>query len=189
MKKSVKWIVMAAISIGIFVCVYLAYNNLKDDYNPNSFSEISETATETDDANQAVSAPDFTVYDGDGNAVKLSDFVGKPIVLNFWASWCYYCKQEMPDFEDAFKKYDDICFMMVNVTDGGQETLETAKSYVEKEGFTFPVYFDTSLQAANTYGAYGLPMTFFIDADGNVVTYASGMLTAENLEKAIELIR
>ncbi len=189
MKKSVKWILMALVSIGIFVCVFVAYNNLKEEYNPNSFSEVSETATEHAADSESVAAPDFTVYDENGNAVKLSDFFGKPTVINFWASWCYYCKQEMPDFEKAYKEHGDITFMMVNVTDGTQETVEAAKSYIEKEGFSFPIYFDTSLEAANTYGAYGLPMTFFIDADGNVVTYASGMLTADNLEKAIEMIK
>ena len=67
MKKSVKWILMALVSIGIFVCVFVAYNNLKEEYNPNSFSEVSETATEHAADSESVAAPDFTVYDENGN--------------------------------------------------------------------------------------------------------------------------
>lgn len=189
MKNSAKWILMAVISVGIFTGIYFAYNHLKTDYEENNFSEVSEAATDASAESQNIAAPDFVVYDAYGNEVRLSDFRGKPVVLNFWASWCYYCKQEMPDFNEAYKKHDDICFMMVNVTDGGQETLESAKAYIEKEGYSFPVFYDTTLQAANAYGAYGLPMSVFINANGEVVTYASGMLTSENLEKAIELIK
>lgn len=179
---------MAVVSVVIFVCIYFAYNNLKSDYEANKFSEVSEAA-QKESVSESVAAPDFTVFDEDGNEVRLSDYFGKPIVLNFWASWCYYCKEEMPDFDDAYKKYNDVQFLMVNVTDGGSETLEAAQSYIEKEGYSFPVFYDTTLQAANTYGAYGLPMSFFIDREGNLVTYASGMMTAENLESAISLIR
>jgi len=135
------------------------------------------------------SAPDFTVYDEDGNPVQLSDFFGKPIVLNFWASWCYYCKEEMPDFNAAYLANPDIQFLMINVTDGSSETVESGKRYVESMGFEFPVFYDTTLMASMTYGARGLPITFFIDKNGDLYTYASGMLTAEALARGIELIR
>ena len=134
-------------------------------------------------------APDFTVLNYEGEEVRLSDYRGKPVVLNFWATWCGYCKKEMPDFNTACEKYPDVQFLMVNVADGERETVATAKAYVEQEQYTFPVFFDTRLEAVNNYGVTGFPTTFFIDAAGNLVTYGSGMLDLETVEKGIALIR
>ncbi len=139
-------------------------------------------------ASQAA-APDFTVQDGEDNPVKLSDMVGKPVVLNFWASWCPPCKMEMPDFQEAFTEYgDSVHFMMVNLTDGARETVDTAKKYVEDQGYTFPVYFDTGSEAAIVYGIMAVPATFFIDAEGKPVARASGAIDRETLEKGIEMV-
>ena len=133
-------------------------------------------------------APDFTVLDGEGNERKLSEFFGQPIVLNFWATWCGYCVQEMPDFDQAAMDHPEVVFMMVNVTDGERETVEKAKAFIAEQGFTFPVYYDTALQAVMTYGASSLPKTYFIDADGNPVAYANGMIDAATLELGISKI-
>ena len=139
---------------------------------------------------QALSmAPDFTVYDGDGNPVNLSDFIGKPVILNFWASWCGPCKNEMPDFEAAYQEYGDkIHFIMVNCTDGYRETVESAKKFIANQGYTFPVYYDMDSDAAYTYGASSIPMTFFIDAEGHAVAYKPGMLDQEILQIGIDMI-
>lgn len=133
-------------------------------------------------------APDFTVYDIDGNAVKLSDYFGKPIVLNFWASWCGPCKMEMPDFEAKYKELGDkVQFLMVNLT-GMNETLEAASGYVASQGFSFPVLFDKALDAASVYGVNAIPATYFIDADGRLVTGARGAINAQILQQGIDLI-
>ena len=95
----------------------------------------------------------------------------------------------MPDFNEAYHNNPDIQFLMINVTDGRQETMDSAKEFLEKGKYDFPVFYDKNLNAASTYGASGLPMTFFIDKSGNLVTYAGGMLTAENLAKGIEMIK
>lgn len=169
----------------VFVGIWFLYGILKDNYAPQPILDNTANTDQTID----YSAPDFTVVDENGNSVKLSDYFGKPIVLNFWATWCYYCKEEMPDFDAAYRDNPDIQFLMVNVTDGNRETMEIAKDYVSQKGFSFPVLYDTNLEAASTYGATGLPMTVFITKDGKLFTYASGMLSAENLKKGIDLIR
>ena len=88
-------------------------------------------------------APDFTVLDKDGNTVRLSEKFGKPIVINFWATWCPPCKQELPDFDKLCKEYGDrVVFMMVNLTDGYRDTVDGTKRFVSGKGYTFPVYFD-----------------------------------------------
>ena len=135
------------------------------------------------------SAPEFTVRDLEGNWVNLSDFEGQPVVLNFWASWCGPCKSEMPDFDEAYLELgEEIHFLMVNMTDGSRETLETAQAHVEEMGYHFPVYFDTQYSAAIAYGVTALPPTYFIDAQGNLVAMASGAIDAETLQKGIDMI-
>ena len=136
-----------------------------------------------------VLAPDFQVYDKDGNAVHLSDFFGKPIVLNFWASWCGPCQSEMPDFNEKYAELGgDVHFVMVNMTDGGRETVETASAFIEKNGYNFPVFFDTTGEAAATYGAYSLPTSFFINAEGHVIAQAVGAIDAATLQQGIDMI-
>ena len=134
-------------------------------------------------------APDFTVYDLDGNPCRLSDFRGTPVVLNFWASWCGPCKMEMPDFDEKAKALEgEVQFLMVNLTDGGQETVETASAFIEAQGYTFPVFYDTDQSAAYAYGVYSIPTTYFIDAQGYGVAYASGAISGEVLQTGIDMI-
>ena len=133
-------------------------------------------------------APDFTVYDGDGKAVKLSDYFGKPIVLNFWASWCGPCQMEMPDFQEKYLELgDEIQFLMVNAT-GGRETVESAKSFLAGTEYTFPVLFDTGADASAAYSVYYLPTTYFIDAQGHLIARATSAIDAETLQRGIDMI-
>ena len=133
-------------------------------------------------------APDFTVYDKDGSTVNLSDFRGKPVVLNFWASWCGPCQSEMPDFEDAYGELgENIQFLMINVT-GGRETVECAAAFIEEQGYTFPVLYDTEGSASIAYSVYSLPTSFFIDAEGNALAQATGAISRDILQKGIDLI-
>ncbi|MBQ7284234.1 MAG: TlpA family protein disulfide reductase, partial [Oscillospiraceae bacterium] len=83
---------------------------------------------------------------------------------------------------------EEIHFLMVNVTDGGRETVDTAKEFIAGTDFTFPVYFDTELDASYTYNVYSLPTTLFIDAEGYGIAQATGMISADLLQKGIDMI-
>ena len=182
MKKTVAWIAGMLVLILLIVGAYILYTTLSEHYTPDNLAQEQESETYL--------APDFTVFDKNGDAVKLSSMRGKPVVINFWASWCPPCKAEMPDFEEMYKKYgSDVHFMIINVTDGHQETEASARAHLDASGYTFPVYFDTSLHASNVYQVATLPMTFFIDAEGKLVTYAQGMISASLLEKGIGMIK
>lgn len=150
-----------------------------------------EAATTTQENTEAPAslAPDFTVYDIDGNEVKLSDYLGTPVVLNFWASWCPPCKAELPDFEEKYLAYGDkVQFLMVNLADGTRETVETASDFIAQEGYTFPVFYDSKSVAAIEYKIRSIPATYFIDADGCIADQTVGMLDAASLQKGIDLI-
>lgn len=133
-------------------------------------------------------ARNFIVTDGDGNTVTLSDYIGKPIVINFWASWCPPCVSELPDFEKAYKEYENVEFLMVNLTDGSRETVESAKDFVSQNGYTFPVYYDTEFSASYAYSLSSIPVTCFIDAEGNIVASRVGMIDYDTLVSCIEQI-
>ncbi len=155
----------------------------------NEEVKTTDSADSSTDEPDKTLAPDFTVYDKDGKSVKLSDYFGKPIVLNFWASWCGPCKSEMPEFNEVFLEYkDDIVFLMVNMTDGQRETVEKASSYVQKEGYSFTVLYDTAYDAANTYNVSSLPTTYIIDKDGNLSGYAIGAISKEALLDGISRV-
>ena len=134
-------------------------------------------------------APDFTVYDLQGNPVKLSDFLGTPVVLNFWASWCGPCKAEMPEFDQVCKALEGkVQFLMINLTDGNAETVESASAFIADAGYGFPVFYDTATEAAMAYGVQSIPTTFFITARGEAAAYYTGTMPKALLEQGIAMI-
>jgi len=150
----------------------------------------SETESKTESETESpYLAPDFTVYDYEGNAVKLSDYRGKPIVLNFWSRGCKYCMEEMPDFQAAYDKYkDEVVFLMVCHVGFANVGVEYEQEIIDEKGYTFPVYYDTNRDAINKYGIRSLPITYFINRDFDLYTYIPGMASAEYLNKGIEMI-
>ena len=134
---------------------------------------------------EPIAAPDFTVQDWAGNQVNFSDYVGKPIVLNFWAHWCGACQMQMPEFNAAHEELGgEVTFLMVHVG----AAVDDGKNKVAEGGYTFPVVFDTKSQAAAIYGASALPTSFFVDKDGNLAAYYVGAMDRELLQQGIDLI-
>ncbi len=154
----------------------------------NSSSDLD--ATNETEAETKVYAPDFNVLDQTGKSISLSSRQGKPIVLNFWASWCPPCKEEMPDFERVYQELGrEIDFMMVDVVDGQRETMELGQAFIDEQGFTFPIYFDTEQEALYNYGIRSIPTTYFINSEGVIVAGSQGMIDEETLRRGIQMIQ
>jgi|GEM_PF-564882 len=136
-----------------------------------------------------IAAPDFMVRNSDFDEVRLSDYLGKPVIISFWASWCGACSAQMPGFNNVFEEVgDEVHFMMVNLTDGARETRASAEGYIEQHGYTFPIYFDTEQEAAIAYIIRSIPATFFVDSQGYLQAQATGMIDESALRRGIALI-
>ena len=135
-------------------------------------------------------APDFTVLNERGQSVQLSDYRGKPVVVNFWATWCAPCQSELPAFESAYEEYKkDIQFMMVNLTtkEDSLGSLSDIKDFVNERGYDFPLYFDTKGEASKAYdGLTSIPVTLFIDKKGDLVYQHVGAMSEMRLIQFIE---
>lgn len=183
--RVLKLLILVLLMAVLILGAYVLYGKL----SPQVQIQTQLPAEETADAGQEERkpAPDFSFYDLEGNAYALSDFRNTPVILNFWASWCGPCKNEMPHFQTAFDTYGgEIQFLLVNLTDGTQDTKEKASSYIDGQGYTFPVYYDTDMAGARAYGIYAVPVTCFIDGEGNLVSQTVGMLTKDALQQGID---
>ena len=191
MNKKLGIFIILGLLVIVLVVAVMAYDYLSKNAAPDNLAPLApeETTGAGQQTQPKQQAPDFTVYDLEGKAHKLSDFRGKPVVLNFWASWCVPCKSEMPDFDEAYARYgQDIHFVMVNLTDGYQETVDSASAFIQSSGYRFPVYYDTDMDAAANYGVSSVPVTYFIDAEGYFVAVGRGALSAEALERGIGML-
>ena len=196
--KILKLTILVLSMVAVFLGAWVLYQNLQDKVQvggltPQNTVEHTSNADSGDAQPQATQSrelmPDFTVYDLEGNAHKLSDFRGKPVILNFWASWCGPCKSEMPDFDEKYGIYgEQIHFLMVNLTDGSQETFEKGSAYIREQGYSFPVYYDLDFSAAMAYGVMSIPVTYFVDSEGYYVASYPGAMRADVLQTGIDLL-
>ncbi|MBJ8028962.1 redoxin domain-containing protein [Bacillus cereus group sp. N21] len=136
-------------------------------------------------------APDFELSKLDGTKVKLSDFKGKKVILNFWATWCGPCQQEMPDMEAFYKKYkDDVEILAVNYTvSEGANGEEKVKKFAEEKGITFPILLDKDITVTTTYKVITIPTSYFVDTKGVIQDKFIGPMTQKEMEKRIAKIK
>lgn len=191
-----KNLAVAIVALVVIIATSVAiYNVYKDKVDPvtGTISDTSQALAEADvsiseQAMATAVAPDFTMQDANGKTVKLSDFKGTPVVLNFWTSWCRYCKAEMPYFESAYQQYgNQVQFIMLNAVKS-ERSSDGGKNFIQDSSFTFPVFYETAGKATTLYGLRGFPATIFIDANGNIVEKNIGAISQAKLNEMIKTL-
>lgn len=153
--------------------------------------EPRESSAEAAKEPAVIPAVDFTLQDQFGNTHSLSDYEGKTIFLNFWATWCPPCKAEMPDIQKLYENAEtegENALVVLGVATpglGGEQSQEGVAAFLEEKGYTYPVLMDTTGELTMAYGISSYPTTFMIDRDGNVFGYISGQLSLEMMEDIV----
>lgn len=200
-------LVLAAVALVVVLAFgFLGYGVMSRGAEPSSTTVQTED-TKAQDAGAAAGASsakesgsdglplladhDATVYTESGDAMRLSAIAnGKPLVINFWATWCPYCIQEMPDFQEIYRDYGDrVSFAFVDQADGNRETVEAAKDWLVQNGYEdLPAYYDTDLEASYMFSANALPTTIVVAANGEVQTVIPGMIAPESIRSMLDAL-
>ena len=170
----------------------MIYNGL-DKRNTTIENEATNKVEQSQEDGK-IKALDFTLYDQYGNTHTLSEYEGKTVFLNIWATWCPPCKQEMPYIEELYKEYnlnkeDVVILGLASPYFGKEGSKEDIKEFLNSNKYTFPVVFDENADLIYSYGIQAFPTTFVIDKEGYIAQYVPGGMTKEIMKTLIESVK
>ncbi|SRR6478672_9317585 len=143
------------------------------------------TTTQTNGLQIGAKAPDFELKTLTGETTKLSNFKGKKVMLNFWATWCPPCKAEMPEMEQFYKQGNkDVVILAVNI-----DPENDVKGFVDKNGITFSIPMDTEGKVNSIYQILSIPTTYFIDRNGLIQNKYTGAMKLEMMKQFTDNIK
>lgn len=191
MKKSLFAILLAAFLIGISILTINSFNSSNSNTEPsvNNTSNKSNASTQTADANSNIiktKAIDFKLKDLNGQEVSLSDLKGKKVFLNFWATWCPPCKEEMPEIENLYQGTKDSDLVIVAVEIG--EPLNTVKPFIETNKYNFKILLDLDQSVATKYNITSIPTSYFIDTEGYIISKHVGSMNIDQMKTYIKTL-
>ncbi|QHQ60914.1 redoxin domain-containing protein [Anaerocolumna sedimenticola] len=170
-------------------------SNNRDNTDTGDTSNTQDSENENT-KNTIIPAFDFTLTDQYGNEHTLSDYKGKVVFLNFWASWCPPCKEELPHIEELYQEYskneDEVIFLGItnpkneDYPYNQDEEKDKIISFMDKNGYTFPTLFDETGEILHDYYISAFPTTFMIDKEGNIYGYVPGMMTKDMMKNVID---
>lgn len=196
-KSKVGLLIAFVVLVVVIAGGVVAYNTLRQSSSaPSGANGVTASAQNGSSSSSAAEAVpylkdyDSTVYAEDGSPLRLTEIAaGKPLVMNFWATWCPYCIQEMGDYQAIYNDYKDrVSFAFIDCADGQRETVEKGASWMRDNGYTLPVYFDTSMEAMIEYGASSLPTTVIVAADGEILAISSGVIDPDKMRMALDSV-
>jgi len=164
-------IIVALIAVGVLGAFLLSSNDQPSTQSQESFDK----------------APNFSLKDYSGNTVSLSDFLGKPLVINSWAAWCPFCVDELPDFAEVQQEFGD---RVVIIAIDRAEPISTAKKYTDDLGVTNDLVFllDPTDSFYKSIGGFSMPETIFVDQEGNIRDHKRGPMDANEIRQKIQKI-
>jgi len=180
MKRSTRFVTLlslcAAASLGVWSCQGEVESGAQVDASSADTDGSVETATRSEDA-----MPNFELQDLDGNVVKLSDYSGQAVLLNFWATWCSPCKAEMVDFVEIQKQYGDGSFTVIAVS-LDQTGIAKVREFVDARELNFPILMGNQT-VVTQYGNFrGIPTSFLLNSDHELAKRYTGLITRQMLE-------
>jgi peroxiredoxin len=129
-------------------------------------------------------APYFTLFTLDGQKVSLEQFKGRPVILNFWASWCEPCGMEMPFLQTNFKKFEGAGLMVLGINASERDSRQDVERFLEEHPVTFPILLEgEGSGVSKSYGIHGLPASYFIDTDGILRRIQIGAMLPDDIER------
>lgn len=164
----------------------------QQDGSDGSGRESGQSQEDENGGGSGADTVDFALTDQHGTQHSISDYRGKVIFLNFWATWCSPCRMEMPDIQELYQEYEgmgeeaEVVFLSVATPGiGGEGTREEVIRFMEENGYTYPVLMDETGEVSAMFGISAYPTTYMIDREGKVYGYVSGTLSRENMESII----
>ncbi len=180
---------LVVLGMGIYM-LYSGFSSVHALENSNGTTTSSSTTTESTEVSDDLTDIEkysFTLTDNEGNVVSLKDYKGKTVILNFFGTWCTYCKQELPTLQEIHETRDDIVVLLVATPNlGGEGDEEYIQSFMDENGYTMKVLYDTDRTVMNSFNVTGFPTSFFFLKDGSVLGYVPGYVDESTMEEILK---
>jgi len=184
-----RWIAAAAAALGVALFAVPLLRGPLDRFSPASQPADAPVAAKVSGPSCEVKTAahlNFTLKDIDGTNVKLTDYKGKVVLLNFWATWCGPCKLEIPEFVEAYERYRDKGFVILGVLSEDDPAPAELRSFMAKFNMNYPIFREHQEFAAANGELWALPTSFLIDRQGSICTKHTGAMTRDMLEQEIK---